>query len=275
MPAARRSPGSPGSPSCCAVRSVRILQAVIVCAAMALLLGVFVLRGDPDELEVRVGLELVPFQPGGPAGTAFLAGSAGRLTGTVTVWGLAPGTRHFAALRGPGRRCDAQVTQPLPLLVADENGVAFARLDLPAPPLDEVVLTVHSGAGRRSSAVACGSAPGGPRLSAAQLTQLGGRETGAPGTDVSALLQLEDGRPVGRPGGAPLPIRARRGDRVALALRADQPDELRLEGYDLTVQVGPGTIARLAFRADRAGTFAIAGRSTGGPAATLTVTSGP
>jgi len=243
---------------------------------MALLLGVFVMRGgDGGEPGTRAGLELVPFQPGGPAGTAFFEVTGDRLAGTVAVWGLAPGTRHFAALRGPGRRCDTQITQPLPPLAADENGVAFARLDLPAPRLDSFALTVHAGADRRSSAVACGSAPGGPRLTPAQLTQLGGRATGAPGTEVSALLQLRDGRPIGRDGG-PLAIEARRGDRVALALRADRPDELRIEGYGLAVQVGPGTIARLAFRADRAGTFAIVGRTTGGrPAATLTVGSGP
>lgn len=245
---------------------------------MALLLGILVLRNGDDEGQ-RVGLELVPFQPGGPAGVAFLERSGDRLVGTRTVWGLAPGTRHHSALRGPGRSCTAQVTQPLPPLVADENGVAFGRVDVPVPAgafTDGLSLTVHAGPDRRSSAVACGTAPGGRRLALAQLTQLGGRDTGAPGTEVSALLQLRQGRPIGARRGEPKAIRARQGDRIALALRADEPDELRVEGYGLAVQVGPGTIARLAFRADRPGRFAVTGRTTGSqPAALLTVASGP
>ncbi|MDP9384804.1 MAG: hypothetical protein M3P50_06170, partial [Actinomycetota bacterium] len=73
------------------------------------------------------------------------------------------------------------------------------------------------------------------------------------------------------PGGVQL-IRARRGQRVALALRADEPDELRLDGYGLTVQVGPGTIARLSFVARRAGSFDLRGATSGPrPAARLIV----
>lgn len=261
------------------VRSVRIVQALIVCAAMGLLIGVIVLRdGEDGAAAERAGLELVPFQPGGPAGTAYLERAGDRLEGTLVVWGLAPGTRHFAALRGPGRSCTAQVTQPLAPLVADENGVAFRRVAVPLPAgaFDGLALTVHASAARRSSAVACGSLPGGRRLTPAQLTQLGGRETGAPGAEVSVLLQLRAGRPIGARAGEPLRIRARRGDSVALALRADEPDELRIEGYGLTVQVGPGTVARLAFRADRAGTFAVTGRTTGArPAAELAIASTP
>jgi hypothetical protein len=254
------------------VRAVRILQALIVCGAMALLLGLLVLRED-DVPPQRVGFELVPFQPGGPAGTAFLERRGDRLVGTLTVWGLQPGTRHFVALRGPGPRCPAQITSALAPLASDENGVAFGRVDEPIPADafgDGLALTVHARVDAGSAAVACGAAPGGRRLSQADLTQLGGRETGEPGTQVSALLQLRDGRPVGRRG--PLEIRARRGEQVALALRADAPDELQVEGYGLAVQVGPGTIARLAFRADRPGRFAIAGRTTGDrPAGVLIV----
>lgn len=260
---------------------MRIVQALILCGAMALLLTVLVLGGE--ERAQRAGAELVPFQPGGPAGVLFLERRGDRLIGTRAVWGLAPGTRHHNALRGPGGRCAAQITQRLPLLVADENGVAFGRIDAPVPRgafAEGLALTVHAGPEPDSSAVACGTltaqGTGGRRLTAAQLTQLGGRDTGAPGTDVSALVQLRRGRPIGAANGAPLEIRARRGDRVALALRADEPDELRIEGYGLAVQVGPGTTARLAFRADRTGTFAIAGRTTGArPAARLTVASTP
>lgn len=254
------------------MRAVRIVQGLIVCGAMALLLGVIVLREDETRVQ-RLGLELVPFQPGGPAGTAFLERRGDRLVGTIAVWGLQPGTRHFVALRGPGPRCPAQITAALPPLASDENGVAFGRVNgsLPADAFgDGLALTVHARADGGSPAVACGAAPSGRKLTPADLTQLGGRETGAPGARVSALVQLQEGRPVGRRG--PLVIRARRGERVALALRADAPDELRVEGYGLAVQVGPGTIARLAFRADRIGRFAIAGRTTGGrPAAVLLV----
>jgi len=255
----------------------RLAQATVVVAAVAFLLAVVVAGGDDGAGEPgRAGFDLVPFQPGGPAGVVHLERRGPRLLGTVAVWGLAPGTRHYAALRGPGARCGgplAQVAAALPRLTADENGVAAARVDVPRPQdafEAGVAVTVHTGPDPGSSAVACGVARGGPRLTPAILSALGGRDAGAPGADVSALLQLEGGRPVGRDG--PLLIRARRGDSVALGLRADEPDELRIEGYGLVVQVGPGTIARLAFRAGRPGRHAITGRTTGArPAAELVV----
>ena len=258
-------------------RSLRILQAFIVSAAVTFLLAVILTGGSTERPVPRTGFELVPFEAGGPAGVAYLERGTRRITGTLAVWGLAPGTRHYAALRGPGARCRgrlAQIVRALPPLVADENGVAFGRIDEPAPSEESAAglgLTVHADADAGSSAVACGTATGGPRLTAAQLSALGGRETGAPGTAVSALVQLRAGRPIADPGGVQV-IRARRGQRVALALRADEPDELRLAGYGLTVQVGPGTIARLSLTASKAGSFALSGRTTRGrPVARLVV----
>lgn len=258
-------------------RPIRLLQAFIVAAATAFLLAVVIAGGDAQAPVQRAGFELIPYQPGGPAGVVFLERSGGRLTGTQVVWGLEPGSRHYTALRGPGARCGgplAQVVRALPPLVADENGVAFGRIDEPAPSQESAEglgMTVHAGADPRSSAVACGTQEGGGRLTAAQLSALGGRETGAPGAGVSALVQLRRGRPIRDPRSVQL-IRARRGQRVALALRADEPDELRLDGYGLTVQVGPGTIARLSFVARRAGAFDLRGATSGPrPAARLVV----
>jgi len=69
----------------------------------------------------------------------------------------------------------------------------------------------------------------------------------------------------GRAQGEPPTLRARRGQTVTLALRADLPDGIALEGLGLAVQVGPGTIARLTFTATRTGTSALRGRVAGGP----------
>ncbi|CAA9469087.1 MAG: hypothetical protein AVDCRST_MAG13-319, partial [uncultured Solirubrobacteraceae bacterium] len=61
-------------------------------------------------------------------------------------------------------------------------------------------------------------------------------------------------------------LRARPGERVALAIRSDRPDELALRGAGLTVQVGPGTIARFSVRPRRPGRLTLEGPSTGGRA---------
>ncbi|MDP9384170.1 MAG: hypothetical protein M3P50_02865, partial [Actinomycetota bacterium] len=117
-------------------RPIRLVQAFVVAAATAFLLAVLIAGGDSAPAVQRAGFELIPYQPGGPAGVVFLERSGGRLTGTRVVWGLEPGSRHYNALRGPEARCRgrlAQVVRALPPLVADENGVAFGRVDEPAP----------------------------------------------------------------------------------------------------------------------------------------------
>lgn len=58
--------------------------------------------------------------------------------------------------------------------------------------------------------------------------------------------------------------RARVGQRVAVAVRSDRPDELALRGAGLTIQVGPGTIARFSVRPRRPGRLTLTGPSTRG-----------
>ncbi|MBA3420876.1 MAG: hypothetical protein H0U12_03120, partial [Thermoleophilaceae bacterium] len=216
----------------------------------------------------QVDFELLPVNPGGPIGVAHLEQDGDRLRGRLVVWGLGPGSRHLAHLSGPSAACRPQVRQVrrralvLPELVADPNGVAFARLDVRVS--EDVVepgyyLMVYSGP--RSAAgnarVACGDLVGGGPIAPAALA------TAGPGagarTQTSTIVQLRDGRPIG----GPQQIAARPGDRVALAVRSDLPDEIRLGGLGLTQQVGPGTIARFSLVAPRPGRYPLRARTGG------------
>ena len=47
----------------------------------------------------------------------------------------------------------------------------------------------------------------------------------------------------------------RRGERVAIVVRADARDEIHMHGYDLTASVAPGRPARITFRARLVGRF--------------------
>jgi hypothetical protein len=145
----------------------RLGQAIAVVAAVAFLLAVVIAGGQsPAPAGLRAGFELGPQRAGGPSGVAYLAARGGRLTGHVAVWGLAPGSRHAAALRGPDGGCGggglAQVVAPLPVLAAGSDGVAFARIDVARPSTgfgDGLALTVHAGADPAGPALACGAAP--------------------------------------------------------------------------------------------------------------------
>ncbi len=212
--------------------------------------------------------ELTPFEPGGPVGVAYAEQRGGRVRGWASVWGLQPGTGHAIHLGPTGRNCVAERPRPvlrLPPMRADENGVAFARFATEAEPGQDVVaprwaLTVHTADGVNSARAACGAAAPGERLTEAALTGAG-PASGARAR-VSGLVQLRRGRPVG----GVRTLRARAGERVALAIRSDRPDELALRGAGLTVQVGPGTIARFSVRPRRPGRLTLAGPSTGGRA---------
>lgn len=46
-----------------------------------------------------------------------------------------------------------------------------------------------------------------------------------------------------------------RGSTVQIVVTSDQPDELHLHGYDLTVRVGPGEPGSVEFTADQTGLF--------------------
>lgn len=220
--------------------------------------------------------ELLPVNPGGPVGLAHLEQGDGRVRGRVAVWGLGPGSRHRVELKGPGACAPEREQTPrtelaLPELVADPNGVAFARVDRRAP--EGVLepgryLMVYSGPGpaRANARVSCGNLFGGRELEPAALASVG------PGagarSEASTILQLRDGRPIG----GPQRIEAPTGGRVALAIRSDLPDEIEVEGLGLTQQVGPGTIARFSFEAERPGRFELRARTAGKhPAAVLVV----
>ena len=59
-------------------------------------------------------------------------------------------------------------------------------------------------------------------------------------------------------------LRVTRGDTVILRWRSDQPLELHLHGYDLTVAVKPGTPAEMKIVARATGRFPVEVHGTGG-----------
>jgi hypothetical protein len=61
----------------------------------------------------------------------------------------------------------------------------------------------------------------------------------------------------GRPRGGVKRLRADRGERVVLVVRADVADHVHLHGYDVMRDVGPGQPARFRFRATLTGRFEI------------------
>lgn len=203
--------------------------------------------------------ELQPLNPGGPVGLAHLEQDGDRVRGRVAVWGLGPGSRHRVELRAgacPGGERAASAVVTLPQLVADPNGVAFARVSARA---EENVLEagrylmVYSGPGdpAANARVSCGDLFGGGEL---EPEALGGVGPGAAArSEASTILQLRDGRPIG----GPQQIEARAGDRVALAIRSDLPDEVEIGGLGLSQQVGPGTIARFSLVVPRPGRFEV------------------
>ena len=64
---------------------------------------------------------------------------------------------------------------------------------------------------------------------------------------------------------------ARKGDRVVIVVRSDEPDEVHVHGYDLYRDVAPGRPARIAFVADVPGRFAVEFHERGTQIADLTV----
>jgi len=240
-----------------------------VAAAATLAAGAagWVLREQTTEPpQVRTAaFELTPFEPGGPLGVAYAEQDGTRVRGWVTVWGLQPGTGHALHLGPTGVNCAAERPRPvlpLPGARADENGVAFARFATDAEPGQDVVgpgwaLTIHTGPRVRSARAACGAAAPGERLTDPALTGAGPGSAARAGA--AGLVQLRGGRPTG----GVRTLRARVGERVALAIRSDRPDELTLRGAGLTIQVGPGTIARFSVRPRRPGRLTLAGPSTG------------
>lgn len=185
------------------------------------------------------GFELRPERPGGPVGVVA--------EGRIVVWGLRPGSAHRLEAGGDCRRGRARGR-----VVADVNGTAFGRLG----GLDDEPVLVRSGDAADNAVVSCG--PRG-RLTAAELASVG--PGAAARADVSGLIQLRGGRVEG----GVRTLRARAGDEVALAVRADRPVELRLSGLGIAQQVGPGLVSRFSVVVERPGTYrAVAGGRTVG-----------
>ena len=61
----------------------------------------------------------------------------------------------------------------------------------------------------------------------------------------------------GRPAGGIVRTEARKNQQVLLIVRSDVSDEVHVHGYDLESAVGPGSPARIQFRADIAGVFEV------------------
>lgn len=79
------------------------------------------------------GMEMAPTSA---HGVADLTQSGDRLTGTVRVWGLEPGSRHAEHLHGPDGACapsskmTPNMAVVLPDLEANAKGTAVAKIDL-------------------------------------------------------------------------------------------------------------------------------------------------
>jgi hypothetical protein len=72
-----------------------------------------------------------------------------------------------------------------------------------------------------------------------------------PAGPTSSRVAAKGGRPVG----GVQKIKARKGERVRIVVRADVADHVHLHGYDLMLDVAPDAPAQLVFTADLTGVF--------------------
>jgi len=231
--------------------------AILIAGALGFLLAGLALGGLVNSDAVRpAAVELRPVESGGPAGLASIGRVEGETVGPLAVWGLEPGSRHRVEV---AVECGEQGLPAVDELVAGPNGVAFGRMRAPVITGGVVAVTVYSAGGEAEGnpRVACGQGPleaGGvppEPLSPAELALVGPGE--AASADVSALVQLEGGEPVG----GVQEIRAAPDDVVALGVRSDVPDQVALDGLGVTVQAGPGVISRFSVRVDEPGRYPI------------------
>ncbi|TKJ35161.1 hypothetical protein [Blastococcus sp. CCUG 61487] len=85
-------------------------------------------------------------------------------------------------------------------------------------------------------------------------TDRGSAETSAPAPSSAATafeVQVTGGQPTGDTGRVLVPL----GNRVTVTITSDAPDEAHLHGYDVLVDLEPGTPAELAFDATVPGVF--------------------
>jgi hypothetical protein len=119
------------------MRAGVILVAVGVLVGASAAVGFSALRDDDEAADAQTVAELAiePSTNGGPRGVGLLREQAGRISGSVVVWGLEPGTRHAVHFHGPDSSCGTKADPVAihPDLEADDEGVATAQLDIAAP----------------------------------------------------------------------------------------------------------------------------------------------
>jgi hypothetical protein len=114
--------------------AILVAVGILVGASATLAFGAL---GDDGAAETQTvaELEIEPSTTGGPRGVGLLRERNGRLSGSVVVWGLVPGSRHAVHFHGPDSSCGTKADPVAvhPDLEADANGVASAQLDIAAP----------------------------------------------------------------------------------------------------------------------------------------------
>jgi hypothetical protein len=119
------------------MRAGVILVAVGVLVGASASLGFGALRDDDETAGEQPVAELAiePSTTGGPQGVGLLRQQGERLSGSVVVWGLEPGSRHAVHFHGPDSSCGTKADPVAvhPDLEADADGVASAQVDIAAP----------------------------------------------------------------------------------------------------------------------------------------------
>ena len=84
---------------------------------------------------------------------------------------------------------------------------------------------------------------------------------------VRASIEVRGGGPVG----SPKTISATRGERVEITVSVDEPQELHLHGYDITLEATPAKPARFAFTAKLEGVYELESHDTEAKLASIEV----
>lgn len=119
-----------------------------------------------NSYRAAAGVAIGPMDGSGVKGTAFLVQKGRKLTGWVSIWGLAPGSVHEMHIHGPAAKgCASLKKEPphladLPKVKADANGVAFVRIKQGSAHMSvdrKSVVVVHKGVGEANNPmVGCG-----------------------------------------------------------------------------------------------------------------------
>jgi hypothetical protein len=113
---------------------ILVALGVLVGASAALAFGA--LRdGDEATATQSAELQIQPTTSGGPRGVGLLLQQGGRVSGSVVVWGLEPGSLHAVHFHGPDSSCGTKA-DPVAVhadLEADDDGVASVQVDIAAP----------------------------------------------------------------------------------------------------------------------------------------------